>query len=548
MLAAGAGDLPVPYGLEVDDCSIKRAVAEVLSQPDNLVWFRAATGSVAQSGKAAAEEFLSRASSFDFSPVRFFSPEWFRSRYQVNGPNAFLCYLTDPRQRLASPSPLFAPRWYARRYRLSITTHPLLDYLLHGDARDPHPLIDAAYLKSQDNSRPKGGIVRAFLTDPLRFRLKPNPLFDSAWYLDNNPDVAAAGMNPLEHYLRFGHAEGRNPNRIFNVRWYRKNYLNCRNERGKEPLTAYAVSGFMERKVPAPGLRALSKSSIRMSRHGPKPLLECLESGRSVYASLRHSPDISSEEFREYMLRVQDCNPSMPEHMLFLSKPRVALMYTAKAASATLVYWWLDQAGLLDTALKFSTWSHSFEEIYRSSRANLNEVLMFEPARYHLYKFVRNPLSRAVSSFTQLLWAPEVFGFSPYDKPFSFLEFLDKVQSSHYLNNDFHFRPQQTLLESKGVLRPRILKIEEGMDAHLRNLEISHRLREATYQTRPEIRNIILNHTRQNREDMFVGPDVPVPFYRTPAKRSLLTAEAVERINHIYRADFEAYGYAKQLN
>ena len=36
----------------------------------------------------------------------------------------------------------------------------------------------------------------------------PNPLFDSDWYLQQNPDVAKAGVNPLAHYLRAGAGEG----------------------------------------------------------------------------------------------------------------------------------------------------------------------------------------------------------------------------------------------------------------------------------------------------------------------------------------------------
>src|SRR5262249_20552720 len=37
----------------------------------------------------------------------------------------------------------------------------------------------------------------------------PSPAFDSAQYLAHNPDVAAAGVNPLEHYLQSGQFEGR---------------------------------------------------------------------------------------------------------------------------------------------------------------------------------------------------------------------------------------------------------------------------------------------------------------------------------------------------
>jgi predicted nucleic acid-binding Zn-ribbon protein len=36
-------------------------------------------------------------------------------------------------------------------------------------------------------------------------------LFDPAWYLKNNPDVAAAGVDPIKHYLSHGAVEGRQP-------------------------------------------------------------------------------------------------------------------------------------------------------------------------------------------------------------------------------------------------------------------------------------------------------------------------------------------------
>jgi glycosyltransferase involved in cell wall biosynthesis len=39
----------------------------------------------------------------------------------------------------------------------------------------------------------------------------PGPGFDTAWYLAINADVAAAHVNPLAHYLRFGRREGRRP-------------------------------------------------------------------------------------------------------------------------------------------------------------------------------------------------------------------------------------------------------------------------------------------------------------------------------------------------
>ena len=40
----------------------------------------------------------------------------------------------------------------------------------------------------------------------------PYRTFDSQYYLRENPDVAAAGVDPYEHYVAFGQIEGRSPN------------------------------------------------------------------------------------------------------------------------------------------------------------------------------------------------------------------------------------------------------------------------------------------------------------------------------------------------
>ena len=45
-------------------------------------------------------------------------------------------------------------------------------------------------------------------------------VFDQVWYLNNNPDVAAAGINPIRHYLSHGAREGRNPSPEFSTHDY----------------------------------------------------------------------------------------------------------------------------------------------------------------------------------------------------------------------------------------------------------------------------------------------------------------------------------------
>ena len=54
----------------------------------------------------------------------------------------------------------------------------------------------------------------------VRSRAGCGELFDSAFYLEQNPDVAAAGGDPLKHYIRHGSAEGRKPHPWFQPDYY----------------------------------------------------------------------------------------------------------------------------------------------------------------------------------------------------------------------------------------------------------------------------------------------------------------------------------------
>jgi hypothetical protein len=51
-------------------------------------------------------------------------------------------------------------------------------------------------------------------------RLRRYPVFNAKWYLERNPDVLAAKVNPLHHFLDFGGLEGRDPHPLFSSSWY----------------------------------------------------------------------------------------------------------------------------------------------------------------------------------------------------------------------------------------------------------------------------------------------------------------------------------------
>lgn len=94
---------------------------------------------------------------------------WWRRNAAPSGPEA--------RAEIALRSGLFDPDWYRRRYL---------------------------------GSEPPGtSAIEHFVTVGSALNHSPGPLFDAAAYRAAYPDVAAAGAEPLFHYLAFGREEGR---------------------------------------------------------------------------------------------------------------------------------------------------------------------------------------------------------------------------------------------------------------------------------------------------------------------------------------------------
>jgi len=75
--------------------------------------------------------------------------------------------------------------------------------------------------------------------------IKQSGLFDEEWYLKTYPDVAENVMDPVEHYVRHGAGEGRNPSPKFDTQWYLNIYSDVA-EAGINPLLHYVEHGQQE--------------------------------------------------------------------------------------------------------------------------------------------------------------------------------------------------------------------------------------------------------------------------------------------------------------
>jgi uncharacterized repeat protein (TIGR01451 family) len=121
------------------------------------------------------------------------------------------------------------------------------------------PLFNAAYYLAQNPD------VAAVGCDPYQHYLNfgwkegrdPNPYFDTNFYLKQNPDVAAAGVDPLLHFENFGWAEGRQPSLVFNDAQYNAVYTDVAAAH-VDPLLHYIQFGQHEGRMSfiAPGTAA----------------------------------------------------------------------------------------------------------------------------------------------------------------------------------------------------------------------------------------------------------------------------------------------------
>lgn len=77
--------------------------------------------------------------------------------------------------------------------------------------------------------------------------LKACGLFDEAWYATVNADVVKSGYDPVEHYVLYGAAEGRDPSSTFSTRDYLERNPDVA-EAGVNPLVHYAKYGIAEKR------------------------------------------------------------------------------------------------------------------------------------------------------------------------------------------------------------------------------------------------------------------------------------------------------------
>lgn len=123
-------------------------------------------------------------------------------------------------------------------------------------------LFDADWYRKANQIPPDAdNLLAHFLDKGFRQGFDPNPLFNTAWYLTQNPDVVREDINPLVHFAIQGARERRWPHPLFDIDWYVLNYGNEIGDdvnplvdflgdgwkRGRNPNAAFDVAYYLNR-------------------------------------------------------------------------------------------------------------------------------------------------------------------------------------------------------------------------------------------------------------------------------------------------------------
>lgn len=92
--------------------------------------------------------------------------------------------------------------------------------------------------------------------------IRVSGFFDEGWYLRSYPDVAQAGLDAFEHYLRHGRMEGRQPGPYFDAAYYLEKNPDLQ-AAGIDPLSHFCTRGWRESRLPTSGFNIHEYAKIR---------------------------------------------------------------------------------------------------------------------------------------------------------------------------------------------------------------------------------------------------------------------------------------------
>ncbi|SDY91745.1 sulfotransferase family 2 domain-containing protein [Thermoactinomyces sp. DSM 45892] len=220
----------------------------------------------------------------------------------------------------------------------------------------------------------------------------------------------------------------------------------------------------------------------------------------------------------------------------------IILFWSPKAGCTSLNKWFFFQIGLLDEAISYNPWIHHFRIKYMGQENYAIWTKHIREGTKKVYKLVRNPYTRAVSSFVYYLENPSTL---KAPNPCSFKDFLLHMKQYREKNMglDRHLAPQYYPFEQRMNIEYIYL---EKFESEIRTIESKYGLLHSPLED--------LCRSKHHRNPVEVERSVAVKMFsfsdlktQMPSYQSFYTEETADLVQQIYKLDFEKYNYSFEL-
>ena len=225
---------------------------------------------VAEAGIDPLEHYVAHGASEGRVPCEMFDTAYYLENnpdVASSGLNPFRHFCEFGWKEQRNPSPGFNMALYAATE-------------MGAEAAQMNPLV---HLLARDTPyKPADAVPRAQAGRRDDYQIiKECGIFDAEFYLESYPEVAAAGMDPVRHYIDHGAKERRNPSPFFNTGYYIENNVDIARA-GMNPLTHFCEYGWRELRAPSEAFDIVRYWLMHMARkhESGNPLVHYLAKGR----------------------------------------------------------------------------------------------------------------------------------------------------------------------------------------------------------------------------------------------------------------------------
>ena len=242
-------------------------------------------------------------------------------------------------------------------------------------------------------------------------------------------------------------------------------------------------------------------------------------------------------------------SPALP---LYEDEFPIIFFWSPKSGCTSLIKWYFFQLGLLEKAIEYNPWIHYYRMNIHEQQENYLQKIkeQLSTGKKAIYKQVRNPYNRAVSSFFALFASQDMMDqVFPNGKPndLSFKKFLYQIKNIGVERGVMNPHIAQQYVEGEEEIIKNYVHLE-CFTTEIRDIEKKYNLLESP------IPSIITSHHHRTlkmtgldeKTSQEVNASSDVLNEISADYRDYYDHEAIELVSELFSKDIENYGYHKK--